>query len=141
MEAINAYATVSPSQPPLRPPRFEDTGLTCDYLHALAASLFEIDPVLLTLSTRGRARVAMARQVAMYLAHVGYGLTLTEVGEMFGRDRTTVAHACRRIEDKREERAFDRAMDLLELSVRVVLLSSPAWQRYRAELDVRRERH
>ena len=31
-------------------------------------------------TTRGRAKVALARQVAMYLAHVGCGLSLTETG-------------------------------------------------------------
>jgi chromosomal replication initiation ATPase DnaA len=45
-------------------------------------------------ATRGRAKVALARQVAMYLAHVGCGLSLTETGRMFDRDRTTVAPAC-----------------------------------------------
>src|SRR5207253_1177264 len=44
--------------------------------------------------TRGRPHVAFARQVAMYLAHVACGLTLTQVGHVFARDRTTVAHAC-----------------------------------------------
>ena len=44
--------------------------------------------------SRGRANVALARQVAMYLAHVVCGMTLTDTGRLFGRDRTTVAHAC-----------------------------------------------
>ena len=68
-------------------------------------------------STRGRAKVALARQVAMYLAHVGCGLTLTETGRLFGRDRTTVAHACGVIEDRRDDPLFDRALDLLEWAV------------------------
>src|SRR5947208_7954986 len=49
--------------------------------------------------TRGRPHAAFARQVAMYLAHVAWGLTLTEVGNVFVRDRTTVAHACGLVED------------------------------------------
>ena len=52
--------------------------------------------------TRGRAKVALARQVAMYLAHVGCGLSLTATGRLFERDRTTVAHACGVIEDRRD---------------------------------------
>jgi hypothetical protein len=68
-------------------------------------------------ATRGRARVALARQVAMYLAHVGCGLSLTETGRLFGRDRTTVAHACGVIEDRRDDPVFDRALDLLEWAV------------------------
>jgi len=67
--------------------------------------------------SRGRAKVALARQVAMYLAHVACGLTLTDTGKLFGRDRTTVAHACGVIEDRRDDPLFDRALDLLEWSV------------------------
>ncbi len=48
------------------------------------------------------------------LAHVMCGLTLTEVGLLFGRDRTTVAHACAVVEDRRDDPVFDRALDLLE---------------------------
>jgi chromosomal replication initiation ATPase DnaA len=68
-------------------------------------------------ATRGRAKVALARQVAMYLAHVGCGLSLTETGRLFDRDRTTVAHACGIIEDRRDDPLFDRALDLLEWAV------------------------
>jgi chromosomal replication initiation ATPase DnaA len=64
--------------------------------------------------TRGRPPAAFARQVAMYLAHVSFGLTLTEVGQVFARDRTTVAHACGLIEDRRDDPTFDRSLDLLE---------------------------
>ena len=68
-------------------------------------------------ATRGRAKVALARQVAMYLAHVGCGLSLTETGRLFDRDRTTVSHACGIIEDRRDDPLFDRALDLLEWAV------------------------
>jgi hypothetical protein len=57
---------------------------------------------------------ALARQIAMYLAHVGFGLSMAEVGRAFGRDRTTVVHACHRIEDRRDETRFDQLLDLLE---------------------------
>jgi Bacterial dnaA protein helix-turn-helix len=75
--------------------------------------------------TRGSPDAALARQVAMYLAHVGCGLTLTEVGRLFARDRTTVAHACGRVEDRRESMPFDRALELLE-GVLQVLAARPA---------------
>jgi chromosomal replication initiation ATPase DnaA len=71
-------------------------------------------------ATRGRAKVALARQVAMYLAHVGCGLSLTETGRLFARDRTTVAHACGVVEDRRDDPTFDRALDLLEWAVPVL---------------------
>ena len=77
------------------------------------------------MQTRGRAPVALARQVAMYLAHVAYGLSLTKVGRLFARDRTTVAHACALVEDRRDDMAFDRALELLELVVRALVAPRP----------------
>ncbi len=57
----------------------------------------------------------------MYLAHVAFGLSLTAVGMGFGRDRTTVAYACHKIEDRRDNSAFDAALDCLELAARILL--------------------
>lgn len=74
-------------------------------------------------ATRGYAKVALARQAAMYLAHTACSLTLTEVGRLFLRDRTTVAHACSVIEDRRDDPVFDHVMELLERIVRE--LASP----------------
>src|SRR5690606_11710462 len=36
-------------------------------------------------ASRGKAPVALARQAAMYLAHVSCGMNLTDVGAIFGR--------------------------------------------------------
>jgi chromosomal replication initiation ATPase DnaA len=105
--------------------RHEQRGFPMMELHALldlmVAGVFDIESDLLRLPTRGRARVALARQVAMYLAHVGCGLSLTEVGAMFERDRTTVAHACRVVERRRDDPNFDDAIDLLESIVRILV--------------------
>ena len=89
-------------------------------IETAVACVFEIDAELLRQPTRGQARVAAARQVAMYVAHVGYGFSLTEVGDLFERDRTTVAHACRVIELRRDQPGFDQGVELLELIVRVL---------------------
>lgn len=82
--------------------------------------VFDIENRHLANLSRGVARTAFARQVAMYLAHVACRLTLTEVGRLFGRDRTTVAHACRIVEDRRDDIALDRVLDLLEWAVPVM---------------------
>jgi chromosomal replication initiation ATPase DnaA len=74
--------------------------------------------------TRGSSHAAVARQVAMYLAHVAWGLSFTEVGHVFARDRTTVAHACGQVEDRRDDVDFDRSLDLLEGVLRALLLAS-----------------
>ncbi len=81
-------------------------------------------------ATRGEARVALARQVAMYLAHVGRGYTFTEVGRQFARDRTTVAHACGVIEDRRDDPVFDRTLELLEQVVHAIAARRPAAPRF-----------
>ena len=69
-------------------------------------------------TSRGTAEIALARQLAMYLAHTLLGRTMEDVGDLLGRDRTTVAHACRVIEDRREKRDFDRAVERIESAVR-----------------------
>jgi chromosomal replication initiation ATPase DnaA len=89
-------------------------------IEQMVAAAFRLDEELLRLPTRGRKNVALARQTAMYLAHTVCGLTLTETGDLFQRDRTTVAHACQVIEDRREDPTFDRAIDMLERSARIV---------------------
>lgn len=60
---------------------------------------------------------AFARQVAMYLASVGFGMSLGRVARAFGRDRSTVRHACQLMEERRENPGFDQWMEALEASV------------------------
>ena len=65
--------------------------------------------------SRLRLHTAGARQLAMYLCHVLLGMTLTQVGQFFGRDRTTVAYACALVEDMRDDGGdYDRRLVALE---------------------------
>lgn len=84
------------------------------------AAAFEVEPELLRLPTRGNRRIALARQVAMYLAHVSCTMTYTEVGRAFERDRSTAAHACAHIEQRRDDPEFDAAIRLLEGIIKVL---------------------
>lgn len=68
--------------------------------------------------TRGAQDAAFARQVAMYLCHVAFELSLSRVAIAFGRDRSTVAHACHAIEDRRDEPMFDGWIGALETALR-----------------------
>jgi chromosomal replication initiator protein len=43
--------------------------------------------------------VLVARQVAIYLARGLTGLSLPRIAAAFGRDHTTVLHACRKVEE------------------------------------------
>ena len=58
------------------------------------------------------------RQVSMYVSHVVLRLSLSDIGAAFGRDRTTVGHACNVVEDRRDDAAFDAFVSAIE---RVVL--------------------
>jgi chromosomal replication initiation ATPase DnaA len=69
---------------------------------------------------RGDPRVALARQMAMYLCHLVFAMSLSQVGQAFGRDRTTASHAFQRVEDLREDREFDRTLAWLESSLRKI---------------------
>ncbi|MEM6899851.1 MAG: helix-turn-helix domain-containing protein [Pseudomonadota bacterium] len=66
---------------------------------------------------RGTADAAFARQIAMYVLYVGMGLSLSRVAAAFGRDRTTVSHACHQIENRRENPIFDDWLESLEASL------------------------
>ncbi len=69
-------------------------------------------------TTRRRPKAAFARQIAMYLCHIVFRMSPTEVSRVFGRDPSTVVHALRRIEELREEPELDRTLDWLEAMLR-----------------------
>ncbi len=81
------------------------------------AAVFDVDIGDLHAPTRCSPRAAFARQVAMYLAHVVCGLSMTEVGTLFRRDRTTVAHGCGVVEDRRDDPELDARIEHLEHAV------------------------
>ena len=91
-------------------------------IDAAVAHVFGLPMQDLECATRGCAPAAFARQVAMYVTHVSCGMNLTDVGALFSRDRTTVAHACAVIEDRRDDPIFDRVLELLEWIVRELMV-------------------
>ncbi|MGQ3676075.1 helix-turn-helix domain-containing protein [Xanthobacter sp. TB0139] len=99
----------------LVPPAF------CRVVSGLVAANSGLSLETLLASHRCAAPVARARQLAMYVAHVGLGISQADVARAFARDRSTVAHACRRIEDLRENDAFDGRVSLLENCARWIL--------------------
>src|SRR3954470_2569361 len=83
-------------------------------LETAVAAAFGISPAELRAASRRSATAALARQTAMYLAHVSLQLNFTQAGALFGRDRTTAAHACRLVESRRDDPAVDRLLLAIE---------------------------
>jgi chromosomal replication initiation ATPase DnaA len=111
---FSAFEAVSNLQCRDWPPESE---IVVRCLEAVVAPAFGIRPEAIQSARRGRAHEAFARQVAMYLAHTRLGLPFAHVGACFGRDRTTAAHACRMVEEKREDPQIDAILDHMERAV------------------------
>ncbi|MBB4658531.1 helix-turn-helix domain-containing protein [Parvularcula dongshanensis] len=94
----------------------------------LVAAEFRIAESALASASRAKQEVAFARQVAMYLAHVCYQLTYQEVADAFGRERTTVSHACAVVEDARDEgNRLDERLCKLEERLRALAKLRTGW--------------
>lgn len=112
--SIGAALRAAPDSPTGRRHRPRRQGATAAKAVLTAvARAFKVPLHELRAPTRRRPRVAEARQAAMYLTHVIFSVSLSETGRVFGRDRTTAAYACRTVEDRRDDPAFDRLLDEL----------------------------
>jgi chromosomal replication initiation ATPase DnaA len=80
----------------------------------MVAATFAVPLSELRADTRRARPIAFARQSAMYLAHIAFGLSYSDVGRLFGRDRTTAAHACKLIEERRDDPVLDLVLSALE---------------------------
>ncbi len=90
---------------------------------ALLAQMAVADATGLALASlygdkRGDPKTAFARQMAMYLCHLVFRMNCADIARSFGRERTTVRHAVRRIEEARENPRIDRTLKWLEISLR-----------------------
>ncbi|RCS23299.1 hypothetical protein DUT91_13460 [Phyllobacterium salinisoli] len=86
----------------------------CDAFIDILAAFFGVPGSELRSCDRCRREVARVRQIGMYVAHTLFGMTMTEVAQGFGRDRSTVMHACHLIEDAREDKDFDAILVAFE---------------------------
>jgi chromosomal replication initiation ATPase DnaA len=77
-----------------------------------------VELVELLSPTRGAAGAATARQAAMYLTHVAFEMSLGRVAAAFGRDRSTVAHACHVMEERRDDAELDVWLDAMEAALK-----------------------
>lgn len=97
---------------------------------ALVAQRRNIPLELLLHHSRCKPGIAEARMLAMYLVHVVLGRNYSQVGQFFSRDRTTVAHACARIEDLRDEPRFED--EVLAFEAAIGAAGADGWESRRA---------
>jgi len=99
---------------------FTDT-LRCRVTWRLVAELFAAacERDLPEGVARRRPRCHM-RQIAMYLSHVVLSLPYQSIATAFGRDRTTVMHACAVVEDRRDDAGYDRFVEQCERCIKAV---------------------
>lgn len=94
-----------------------DARRLCRLVERQVAAAFSVPTRELRARQRRSAPVALARQSAMYLAHVSLGLNYTQIGQAFKRDRTTAAHACRLVETLRDDPMLDRMIGKIETAM------------------------
>jgi chromosomal replication initiator protein len=74
--------------------------ITINQIQKKTAEFFEIDAQMMT-ARKKTSRVALARQVAMFLSRKFTAFSLKSIGEAFGgRDHSTVIHACELVENR-----------------------------------------
>ena len=95
--------------------------LRCRVVWRLVTELFAMagDRDLPEGTAQRRPRCHM-RQIAMYLSHVVLSVPYRTIAIAFGRDRTTVVHACSVVEDRRDDTGYDRFVERCERCVEAV---------------------
>ncbi len=74
---------------------------------------------------RDRRRMAChVRQISMYVCHVALSMPQPDIAAAFGRDRTTVGHACHVVEDRRDDPYFDDFVSAVERIV-IAIFGNP----------------
>lgn len=102
--------------------------VSCRVSKTVAATAFGVTRTPLSgLGPQNREAV-LARQVAMYLSHVCFGVAMTDIAKVFRRDRTTVTHACHTVEDRRDDHLFDGMLDRMEAAALALRSAHIAWQ-------------
>lgn len=116
---------------PLQPPLYlfnpmNEAGLEgMPIVDELVARTFRLPKMTLHSTTRSRQQVAFARQIAMYLGHVCLCYSFIDLALYYRRDRTTIAHACRVIEERREEEKMELVLNGLESALLLMTQLAP----------------
>jgi chromosomal replication initiator protein len=97
LDALQKLLRRPPSLADLREHFLADGGKpTVERIVAHVSGYYRVEPRQLQ-SPRRQRRLLRPRQVGMYLARQLTPLTLQQIGAYFGRDHTTVLHACKKV--------------------------------------------
>ncbi len=99
---------------------FERDSLLVRVTSQIVAMTFGLEQKQLLDRKRGPNQVSRARQVTAYLLHTTLSMSLVDIGRMFQKDRTTIGHACRMVEDLRDEPDFDDRINDLEATLHLI---------------------
>ncbi|MGF1578264.1 MAG: helix-turn-helix domain-containing protein [Gemmataceae bacterium] len=93
------------------------TSLTVERIAEKVGKYFRVDTKEIVSKVRFR-HVVVPRQVSMYLARKLTPLSLQQIGAFFGRDHSTVSHACHKIEQALEtDTVLSGAVDQLQATL------------------------
>ncbi len=101
-------------------PRRLPSHVLCGIVRQVTAEMLMLVGDRVRLRRDRRRSSCHVRQIAMYVSHVVLQISLTDIGQVFGRDRTTVSHACNVVEDRRDDVAFDDFVAAVERVVSAV---------------------
>lgn len=92
-----------------------------DVCNILAGLLYGVKTDSFDVYSRQERRVNEARQLGIYLANTCLGVSYEDIAVPARRDRTTVRYSIERVEDRRENPQFDRALIAIETFVGCLL--------------------
>lgn len=115
-ELAEAICLPRPSTLPVR--------VVCRIVGHMTSEMVALVGIRVQLRGDRRRTLCHVRQIAMYVCHVALQIPQYEIGLAFGRDRTTVGHACNVIEDRRDDPAFDDFVSAVERMVTSVFSPS-----------------
>ena len=95
--------------------------LPARFVNQMLASYAKVPADRLLMRGRVDVKACRARQVAIYLLHTSLSLSYAEISHVYRRDRTTIAHSCKVIEDLRDEPAFDEWISGMEEAIGILL--------------------
>lgn len=82
------------------------------FLHLIISELSDMHDDDLNLS--GVRKQIHIRQVVIYLSNVSFGISMRQLAKAFELNRSTIAYACRTIEERRDNPKYDRFLGVAE---------------------------